>query len=165
VIVTFTALPTLPEFGCTCVIVGAAVTVNVTALLVPLGVVTVTLRAPVAAFAAIVNVVVIVVPVTLVAPTVTPAPLTWTTVWPGTKSVPVIVTFTAVPTFPEVGWICVIAGGAVTVKVAAPLVPLGVVTVTLRAPIAAFTAIVNDVLIDVVPVTFTVPTVTPVPPT
>jgi len=84
--------------------VGAAVTVNVTALLVPLGAVTVTFRAPVAAFAAIVNVAVSDVgPVTFTALTVTPAPLTCTVVWPTTKSVPVIVTFTALPTFPEFG--------------------------------------------------------------
>jgi len=86
------------------VIVGAADTVNVTAVLVPFGVVAVTLRAPVAAFAAIVNVAVSEVgPVTFTALTVTPAPLTCTVVWPETNSVPVIVTFTAVPTFPEFG--------------------------------------------------------------
>jgi len=35
--------------------------------------------------------------------TVTPAPLTCTVVWPVTKSVPAIVTFTALPTLPEFG--------------------------------------------------------------
>ena len=61
--------------------VGTAITVNVTALLVPLGVVTVTFRAPVAAFAAIVNVAVSDVgPATFTALTVTPVPLTCTVV-------------------------------------------------------------------------------------
>ena len=144
---------------------GAAVTVNATALLVPLGAVTVTFRAPVAAFAAIVNVAVSDVGfVTFTALTVTPAPLTCTVVWPAAKSVPVIVTFTALPTLPEFGWTCPIVGAAVTVNVAALLVPLGAVTVTLRAPVAAFAAIVNVAVSDVGPVTFTALTVTPAPP-
>src|SRR5262245_57773062 len=162
VIVTFTTVPTLPEFGCICVIVGAAVTVNVATPLVPLGVVTVTFRAPVGAFAAIVTVIVIdVAPVTFTPSTILSRPLTCTVDWPETKSVPVSVTFTTVPTLPEFGCICVIVGGAVTVNVAAPLVPLGVVTVTFRAPVAAFAAIVNVVVIDVGLVTLHAPTVTP----
>ena len=52
---------------------------------------------------------------------------------------------------------------AVTVKVTAVLVPLGVVTVTLRAPVVAFAAIVNVAVSEVGPVTFTALTVTPAP--
>ena len=73
------------------------VTVNVTELLVPPPVVTVTWRAPAAALAAIVKLVVNEVAFdTLTAPTVTPAPA-FTVVAPTTKFVPVRVTLTTVP--------------------------------------------------------------------
>ena len=56
-----------------------------------------------------------------------------------------------------------IVGGAVTVKVTALLVPFGVVTVTFRAPVAAFAAMVNVAVSEVGPVTLTALTVTPAP--
>jgi hypothetical protein len=100
--VTPTAFPATPVFGCTSVNVGGcaggACTVNVCALLVPPVVVTVTLRAVAAAFAAMVNVTVkLVGPVTFGVPTVMPVPLTATVVPPIMKFVPVNVTPTAFP--------------------------------------------------------------------
>jgi hypothetical protein len=167
--VTSTTFPATPKFGCTFVNVGCcadgACTVNVCALLVPPNVVTVTLRAVVAAFAAIVNVTVkLVVLVTFGVPTVMPAPLTFTLVAPITKFVPVKVTSTAFPATPKFGCTFVNVGcGAWTVNVCALLVPPTVVTVTLRAVAAAFAAIVNVTVKLVVLVTFGVPTVMPVP--
>ena len=88
-----------------------AVTVNVTVLLVPPGVVTLTVLAPSAAVAAIVKVVVTVVEVTVKAPAVTPVPDTVTAVAP-VRFVPVKVTATAAPWAPDVGAIEVSVGGA-----------------------------------------------------
>src|SRR4029079_14358481 len=101
-------IPGFPVFGWTVVNVGAGIggacTVNVCALLVPPAVVTVTLRAVVAAFAAIVNVTVkLVVLDTFGVPTVIPVPLTATVVPPITKFVPVSVTSTAFPATPKFG--------------------------------------------------------------
>ena len=79
--------------------------------------------------------------------TVTPVPLT-ATVAPEMKLVPASVTPTAVPTVPEDGETDVSVGPpAVTVKGAVPLVPPEVVTVTLRAPVAAPAAMVNVAVI------------------
>ena len=91
-----------------------AVTVNVTVLLVPPGVVTLTVLAPTAAVAVMVKVVVTVVEVTVKAPAVTPVPDTVTAVAP-VRFVPVKVTATAVPWAPDVGAIKVSVGGAAVV--------------------------------------------------
>jgi hypothetical protein len=96
VMVTFTAVPRTPEFGETPVTAGAAM-VNVTALLVPPGVVTVTFLVPFAARRPIWKVAVTVVELTTVTPlTVTPKapprPLTLTDEAP-VRFVPVRVTW------------------------------------------------------------------------
>ncbi len=108
-------------------IVGAAAdTVNVCAPLVPADVVTVTLRAVVAAALSMVNVAVIDVLLATVTPlTVTPEPLT-ATVAPLMKLVPVSVTPTAAPCVPAAGETLVNVGAAaftVTVAVAVALPP------------------------------------------
>jgi len=84
-------------------------TVNVTVLLVPAGVVTLTVLAERVAVFEIVKVVVTVVEVTVKAPTVIPVPDTFTAVAP-VRFVPVKVTGTMVPRVPDVGAIEVIVG-------------------------------------------------------
>jgi hypothetical protein len=126
------------------------VIVNVIPLLVPFGVVTVTLWGPATAFAAMTKLVVNCVEVvTVTAPTVIPAPLSVTPVAPLTKFVPVMVTVpTVVPMSPLFGEICVMVGTVeVTVKPTALLVPVDVATVTWRNPGAALAAIMKLVLI------------------
>ena len=91
-----------------------ATTVNVTVLLVPPGVVTLTVLAPGVAVDVIVKVVVIVVGVMVKAPTVTPVPDTFTAVAPA-RFVPVRVTGTLVPRTPDVGAIEVSVGAGVVV--------------------------------------------------
>ena len=88
------------------------------------------------------------------------------TVDPGTKFVPVRVTFTDVPRNSKAGEMDVStgAGGATTVNVTALLLPVGVVTVTLRALNVALDAMVKVVVI-VVTVVVSGPTVMPVPDT
>jgi hypothetical protein len=124
-------------------------TVNVTVLLVPLGVVvTLTVLVPSAAPAVIVKFAVTELSFTTVTPlTVTPAPDTVTAVAP-VKPVPVRVTGTTVPRAPEVGAIEVRAGPS-NVNVTPPLVPPGVVTETvLVAGVReAFAAIVKVAVI------------------
>jgi len=85
-------------------------TVNVTVLLVPAGVVTLTVLAERVAVFEIVKVVVTVVEVTVKAPTVIPVPDTFTAVAP-VRFVPVKVTGTMVPRVPDVGAIEVSVGG------------------------------------------------------
>jgi len=85
-------------------------TVNVTVLLVPAGVVTLTVLAPRVALFAIVKVVVTVVEVTLKAPWVTPVPDTVTAVAP-VRFVPVKVTETVMLGEPDTGVIEVSVGG------------------------------------------------------
>src|SRR4051794_5345106 len=114
--------------------VGAApatLTVNVTALLVPPVVVTVTLRAPAAALAAMAKLA-----VTDVAVEVTPVMVTpvMALIVAPVRFVPASVTATVAPWLPAAGVMVVSVGGAVTVKVTALLVPPTVVTVTLRGP-------------------------------
>jgi hypothetical protein len=108
----------------------APTTLNATVLLVPPGLmVTVTVLAPSAAPTVIAQFALTVVAVELpVMLQVTPAPDTVTAVAP-VKPVPDRVTGTAVPRAPEVGAIEVRAGPS-NVKVTPPLVPPGVVTVT-----------------------------------
>src|SRR6266481_9755026 len=91
-----------------------AVTVNVTVLLVPPGVVTLTVLAPSAAVAVMVKVAVTVVALDVMPLTVTPAPDTLTAVAP-VRFVPVSVTGTEVPRAPVVGAIAVSVGAGVIV--------------------------------------------------
>src|SRR5882672_6324337 len=97
-------MPRKPDGGVMeLMIIGGAVTRNVTLLDVPLGEVTVTFRFDIVAFAAIVNVAVTVVELaTLTLLTVTPVPemLTPVTLF---RAVPVRVTGTAVPVWPAAG--------------------------------------------------------------
>jgi hypothetical protein len=114
--VTLTLVPCTPVLGATDVSAGAvaaAVTVNVTALLPPPDVVTVTFLPVVAAPAVTVQVALTVVAVELIPPQVTPAPDTVTAVAP-VKLVPTKVTATVVLRAPEAGAI------EVNVGVAAP---------------------------------------------
>lgn len=127
--VTLTLLPRVPEFGVselsTGFAAGAGFTVKETLPLVPPRPVTVTLRAPVEALAAIANVAVILVELaTVMFDSVTPLPLT-ATVAPLAKLDPVSVTATFVPCIPLFGEIELSAGGVT-----------GVVTVTVDVPIA-----------------------------
>lgn len=110
--VTGTVVLRVPDVGVIEVSVGP-ITVNVTALLVPPGVVTVTFLAVVAAEAVIVNVAVICVALTTVTLlTVKPVPDTVTAVAP-VKLVPVRVTATAEPRTPVLGAIDVSVGAFV----------------------------------------------------
>jgi len=93
---------------------GATTTVNVTVLLVPPGVVTLTVLAPSAAVAVIVKVAVTVVALDVMPLTVTPVPDTLTAVAP-VRFVPVSVTGTEVPRAPVVGTIAVSVGAGVIV--------------------------------------------------
>src|SRR5262249_19840212 len=149
--VTGTLCPWLPWLGLSEVKVGAAppeFTVNVTGLLVPAEVVTVTFCGPVGAPLAIVKVAVIWVLLgTATLLTVTPVPLSATVELP-VKFVPVIVTLTTAPVFPLLGLIVVVVGGPrFTVNVTPLLVPLDVVTVTVRGPVVAPLAIVKVAVI------------------
>ena len=101
VIVTGTAVPRAPEFGAIPVSAGPT-TVNVTAVLVPAGVVAVTFLALRVAPVVMVKFAVTVVSFT----TVTPEPDTVTAVVP-VRWVPVRVTGTVVPRAPEAGEIAV----------------------------------------------------------
>ena len=91
-----------------------AVTVNVTVLLVPAGVVTLTVLAERVAVFEIVKVVVTVVEVTVKAPTVIPVPDTFTADAP-VRFVPVKVTETGVPRAPDEGALEVSVGGPVVI--------------------------------------------------
>jgi len=116
-----TVAPCAPEVGAIEVSVGAPgeVTVNVTVLLGPPGVVMVTVRAETVAVPAIVKVAVAVVALTTVRPlTVTPVPETATAVAP-VRFVPVSVTGTLVPRTPEIGEI-ELSVGAGTLAVTLP---------------------------------------------
>jgi len=136
----------------------AVTTVNVTVLLVPPGVVTLTVWAPSVAVPEIVKFALIVVAFTTVRPlTVMPVAETFTAVAP-VRLVPVRVTgSTRVPRAPDAGKIEVRVGagvGATTVNVTLPLVPPGVVTLTVLGPSAAVAAIVK-VAVTEVPLTTT----------
>jgi len=129
---------------------------------VPSGVVTFTVLRPVVAVGAIVNVAVTLVELTTVRPlTVIPVPETLIAVAP-VRFAPVRVTGTAVPRMPAFGLIEVRLGPAVMVKNTLLLTPLGVVTVTFLAPVAAVDEIVK-LAVKVVSFTTVRPlTVTPV---
>ena len=117
-------------------------------MVAPPAVVTVTLRAPKVAAAAMVNVAVIWVALTTATLlTVTPVEET-VTVAPEMKFDPVRVTGTVSPWTPFEGAIAVRPGGAaLTVKGTAEVVPPAVVTVTLRAPKVAAASMVNVAVI------------------
>jgi hypothetical protein len=141
--------PATPLLGAIEVSVGAPrEMVNGTAAVVPPGVVTVTLAAPTAALAAMVNVAVICVAlVTLTLLTVTPG-LPTATVAPETKLEPVKVTGTLVPRVPLVGAMeAKVGAGGLIVNAAGALVPLEALTVTFAAPVAALAPIVNVAVI------------------
>ena len=128
--------------------IADGLTVNVTAPLVPPNVLTVTLAAPVAAFAAIVKEAVICVGLTTVTLLTTTPALSTLTVAPEVKLVPVRVTETVAPWTPFDGLMDVKVGTTEpTVKDNGPLVPPGVVTVTLVGPAAAVVAMVNVAVI------------------
>jgi hypothetical protein len=80
------------------------------------------------------------------------------------KFVPVNVTDRVAPCSPDDGSIAANVGDdELTVKVTAPLVPLGVLTVTLRAPLGAAGIITRVAVSDVPLTTVTEVPVTPVP--
>src|SRR5579863_9117449 len=144
------------------------VTVKVSALVVPAGVVTVTLRAVVPAVVVIVQLEVAEAPpvATTGAVHVTPVPDTCTAVAP-VRLVPFSVIVNAVPLVrePLVGLIDVSVAPP-TVKVSALVVPAGVVTVTLRAVSPAVVVIVQLEVAEAPPVATTGAVhVTPVPDT
>jgi hypothetical protein len=163
--VTGTLVPLTPVGGAMELSVGP-VTVKVTVLLVPPGVVTLTVLALSVAPAVMVKFAVTVVEFTTVMPpAVTPVPDTVTADVP-VRFVPVKVTGTLVPLMPVLGAIevSVGVGGAVTVNTTLPVVPIGVTTATFLAERVAPAAIVN-VVVTVVGVTVKAPTVIPVPDT
>ena len=121
-------------------VLAARITVKVTEFVVPPGVVKVMLLAPTVALEAIVKLPVIVVAVEV------PSRVMPETLFQEApvKYVPVKVTGTAAPCFPDPGLMPVSVGVAtVTVKVIPPLVPPVVVTVTFLAPAVAVGAIVK----------------------
>jgi hypothetical protein len=151
VIVTVVEMPCAAVAGEMLAMVGGGgFTVNVDAALVPPLVVTVTLRAPSAASAAIASFAVIDVVLCIATSlTVTPVPLT-ATVAPETKFVPVNVTVVDEPVTPAVALRLVSVGGAgMTVNVCVALVPLLVVTVIVRGPGVAFGAITSVAVAEV----------------
>ena len=144
--ITGTVVPWAPEVGLIEVSVGPC-TVNVTVLVVPMGVVTLTVLAPVVALAVITQLALTVVAVGggAMMVHVTPVPDTVTSVAP-VRLVPVRVTGTVVPRTPEVGLIEVSVGPC-TVNVTVPLVPPGVVTLTVLAETVAPAEITKFVVI------------------
>jgi hypothetical protein len=133
VIVTGIVVPRTPELGVIDDTVGASgfTTVNVTALVAPAGVLTVTFLGESVAVGVIVKVAVTVVAFTAVkALTVTPVPVTVIAVAP-VRPAPLMVTGTLVPRAP-VGGATEVSVGPVTVKVVLADPP-GVVTVTVLA--------------------------------
>ena len=148
---------------------AGGLTVKESGALVPPAVVTVTFRAPTAAAASSVKLAVsdVALPTTTVL-TVTPVPATVTVVAPTTKLVPVSVTATVAPWVPCAGAMAVrvgAAGGRPIVKVCPPLVPVTVVTVTVRGPSVAVGSSTKLAVSDVALPTTTLAIVTPPPAT
>jgi len=172
--VTKTAVPRRPELGLIEARVGVpgVTTVNVSGLLTPPGVLTVTFLAVSAAPGGIVKVAVIVVSFTTVKaltamapPPPPPLPDMLIPVEPF-KPVPLRVTATLVPWAPVFGEIEVSApGGTITVNVTALLVPAADVVVTFLAPPVALDAIANVAVTVVSFTTATLVTVKPFPET
>ena len=147
--VTASEFPRWAEFGLIEEIAGPT-TMNVSALLVPPGVVTVTLLAPEGAVSALVKVAVMVVELTMVtALMVIPEFATATVVPVVVKFVPVRVTDVEAPRVSEVGLmeVSVGGGGALTVNVTALLIPPGAVTVILACPTAVVVAPMANVAV------------------
>ena len=142
--ITGTVVPWAPEVGLIEVSVGPC-TVNVTVLVVPMGVVTLTVLAPVVAAAVMAQFALTVVAVDVMPVHVTRVPDTVTAVAP-VRLVPVRVTGTVVPRTPVVGAIEVKVGPC-TVNVWLPLVPPGVVTLTVLAETVAPAEITKFVVI------------------
>jgi hypothetical protein len=136
--------------GATLVIVieGSANTAKLTALLVPALVVTVTLAAPGAALAAMLNLAVAWVALSTFTPFTATPEVPTATVRSSAKLAPVMVTRTLVPWSPLAGLTETSVGpDGLTVNTAALLVPPLVVTVTFAAPIAALASIVSVAVI------------------
>lgn len=164
--VTGTVDPRAPDVGLIDVSVGtdAAVTVNCTVLVVPAGVVTLTVLPVRAAVPEIVNVAVTVLSFTTVrALTVMPPPDTLTAVAP-VNPVPLRVTGTLVSRWPDVGVIEASVGPS-TVNVTLPVVPPPVVMVTFLTVSAAVFEMVKVAVTEVALTTVRLLTVTPVPET
>jgi hypothetical protein len=161
--VTGTVLPRMPVIGAIEASVGP-VTVNGTVMVVPPGVVTLTVLVESVAPDEIAKFAVTVVSPTMVIPlTVMPDPDTFTAV-SLERPVPVRVTGTVVPRTPVLGAIEVSVGG-VTVNATAPLVPPFVVIVTVLGEEVALAAIAKFA-VTVVAFTMVMPlTVTPEPET
>ena len=144
VMVTGTAWPGVPMAGLMPVMDGALgpePTLNGSGLLLPAGVVIVTMSAPGVAFAAIVNTAVIWVLLTTTKfPWVTPGPFTHTAA-PVTKFVPVMVTGTTCPSAPPLGETLVIVGSPF-----AGVVPL---TVTVALAVLVVSAALVAVMVAV----------------
>jgi hypothetical protein len=161
--VTGTLAPRFPVIGATDARDGPP-TVNVTVLVVPIGVTTATFLPLRVAFAAIAKVAVTVVSLTAVTPlTVTPVPDTVTDVAP-VRPTPVSVTGTLFPRRPVVGLIDARVG-PVTVKVTVLLVPPGAVMLTFLAVSAAPVVITKFAVTVVSFTTFKLLTLTPAPDT
>lgn len=161
-----TDVPVTPIAGNTELSVGAGRRMsNATGLLVPFGVWTMIWRVPSKAVLSMESLAVNVEGlITITSATVTPDPLTVTTVPPATKLLPERVMFTDAPAIPpsavssKVGPI----GGSIE-KLKALLIPLAVLTVTLRPPTAAVESTVNATLRLFALMALIDPTVTPVP--
>jgi hypothetical protein len=144
------------------------VTVNVMGALVPAGVVTVTFRAPSAAFPSTTKLALRDVPLVTTTPvTVMPEPLTATVVLSATKLVPVRISATLVPVAPSICLRLPTEGDedapVTTANDWAALVPPAVVTVTDRAPAAAAASTTKFAVSDVALCTVVAATVTPAP--
>ena len=158
----FTSPATRAEANNGVVTIGLGSMMNETGLLVPALVEAVTLRVPGGALATM-NALRWSEPA-LTYGANTPVPLNASTVPPGTRLAP--------PKVAKIDSPCTIWGYSGEVRVGTSdaivnvtelLVPLGVVTVTFRAPGCALDATVNVVVRDVVPETVAVPNVIPVP--
>jgi hypothetical protein len=165
--VTETCVPRDPDVGLIAVSAGlpGTLTVNPTVLLAPFAVVTLTALVPAAALGAIVKVADSEAAPAVTPLTVTPVPDMLSV--PPARLVPVSVTGTAVPTKPVVGLIAVRLGAValMTAKFTVPLVPPGVMTATVYAPIGAVAATARLAVAVVALVTLKPLTVTPVPDT
>jgi hypothetical protein len=135
---------------------------NVTGGLVPVAVLTVTLKFPSVALAAMPNVAVTWVELTVLILLTVMFGLLVATDVTDTKLLPVSVTETLLPGTPLLGLIEASVGApTVTVNVTGALLPLVVVTITLAGPVVALAAMVNVAVICVGPVTLTPLTATP----
>src|ERR1044072_6697766 len=148
--VTGTEVPAVPELGVIELRVGGGRrTVKALGALVPWVVVTVTLLAPVAAPAAMAKVAVICEELTTLTLLTVISGLELATVARARKLEPLMVTGTELPRTPLDGLRELMPGrGAVMAKVAGALVPLVVVTVTLKLPTEALAAMAKVAVIE-----------------